>query len=249
MGTFTGKTAIIIGGTQGIGKAIVHSLADEGCNLIVLSHNKNNLTYVKKQFQGYSIDVKTYFCDVSSPDLTKITLEKIVQKHKKIHYLVNCAGVSIKESKGLVSNENFDLLVDSNLRYVYLACLIIGYSLEKEGVIVNISSIRGRTGTDSFSSIYAATKAGVMNLTKTFSIELAHELKVRVNCVAPGPVFPTNISSKWSEEQKKQLSESTLLKRLARPEEVASVVLFLLSDASSYITGQTIDVNGGLWMN
>lgn len=249
MKTFASKTALIIGGTQGIGRAIAESLAIEGCDLIILSHNKKNLSTTEKQLRKHSVGVRTYFCDISNHNLTKSTLESIIQENKEIHYLVNCAGTSIKEDKGLASNKNFNTLIDCNLRYVYLACLIIGYNLQPEGAIVNISSIRGRTGTDSFSSAYAAAKAGVINLTKTFSIELANESKIRVNCIAPGPVFPTKLSSKWSREQKRQLCEAVLLKRLARPEEIASVALFLLSDAASYITGQTIDVNGGLWMN
>ncbi len=240
------KTVLITGATGGIGKATSELLASNAYDLILLDRNKKALVLLASKIsKKYKIKAERYDCDLSKLE----DIEKIQSKVKRFDYLVNIAGKSLTQDKGLIDLQKFDTLIDSNLKSSYLTCMIFGYkSLNKGGAIVNISSIRARTGTDSYSSIYSAAKAGLLGLTKSMALELADK-NIRVNAVAPGPTYPTKTSKMWSMELRKNLSAKIPLKRLGKPIDVANTIKFLISDDSSYITGQTIDVNGGLWMN
>jgi NAD(P)-dependent dehydrogenase (short-subunit alcohol dehydrogenase family) len=152
------------------------------------------------------------------------------------------------KKKGETSSTNFDKLIAVNMKSVYLTSMIFGHHLMNNGgSIVNVSSIRAKTGTPSFSSSYAAAKAGVENLSKSFALELADK-NIRVNAIAPGATFPTKMSINWSEEIKTEITNTVPLKRLGSPEDMANGVYFLVSDLSTYITGQTLNINGGAWM-
>lgn len=239
------KTAIIIGASSGIGKAIAHKLAEHDCSLILLGISDDKGQAVTKELSEVT-KVEYYHADISS----RKDLETVSQKlsEREINFLINVSGISISQEKGVVDEANFDHLVDVNMKGVYLASIIFGHHLlQAGGSIVNISSIRAKTGTPSFSSGYAAAKAGVENLTKSFALELADK-QIRVNAIAPGATFPTKISQKWSEELKKEIIKSIPLGRLARPEDIANGAYFLVSDLSNYITGQTLNINGGAWM-
>lgn len=240
------KTVLITGATGGIGKATTELLALNSYDLILLDRSKKALVLLANKIsKKYNIKVEYYDCDLSKLE----DIEKIQSKIKRFDYLVNIAGKSVTQDKGLVDLQKFDTLIDSNLKSSYLTCMIFGYkSLNNGGAIVNISSIRARTGTDSHSSIYSAAKAGLLGLTKSMALELADK-NIRVNAVAPGPTYPTKTSKMWSVELRKNISAKIPLKRLGKPIDVANTIKFLISDDSSYITGQTIDVNGGLWMN
>ncbi|MDD3998743.1 MAG: SDR family NAD(P)-dependent oxidoreductase [Candidatus Shapirobacteria bacterium] len=246
---FTGKKIVILGGSSGIGLATAIFFNKYGAKVIIVSRDAKKLKIAKKNFKTGSTMVHTIVGDVSDPISMKHICNKIKDKFGKINYLVNAAGVSILQKPGIVDADAFLKLIEVNLKSVYLSSMHFGYGLLKNGgAIVNISSVRGRTGTSSFSQGYAVAKAGVINLTKTFAIELASK-KIRVNCVAPGAIYPTGMSKSWSKKLREDIAEGIPLGRLGKPQEVAKVILFLLSEDASYITGQTIDVNGGQWMN
>lgn len=233
----TGKSAIVSGTNSGIGLAIKQSLTAQGVRVIGINRKTTDE------------NSENYICDISDQKQVEETMKKIKKQTGNVDFLVNCAGISLKEKKGVCSAENFDALINNNLKGVYFCSMIAGYNLLNEGgSIVNISSIRARTGTTSCSSGYAAAKAGVINLTKTFALELS-ERSIRVNCIAPGLVYPTNMSKDLSKEEITTISQSIPLKRLGAPQDIADATLFLLSSSASYITGQTLDVNGGIWMN
>ena len=245
-----GRFAIVTGAASGVGRATATLLAKSGCNLFLIDLNDEKLLIVGSHLKKkYVVGVECYSLDVSRYDDLLGVKDEIKHKFGKINILVNCVGVSIQQKKGEVDEDIFDKLIKINLKSVYLSSMIFGYHLmNKGGSIINISSIRGRTGTPSYSSGYAAAKAGVINLTKSLALELASR-KVRVNSVAPGPTYPTSLSKNWNKKLRTEISSNIPLRRLARPEEIASAIGFLAADNSSYITGHTLDVNGGLWMN
>lgn len=245
----TNKTYVVTGGGSGIGKAVVSSLLQKGFKVIVLTRDSDKVSALNSELGNYSENLKSFICDVKNADEVEKVLGIVLKEYGYIDGLVNAAGQSINQQKGVIDDKTFDLLLSQNLKTVYVPSMIFGYSLiKKAGSIVNVSSIRGRIGTDSFSAAYAAAKAGVINLTKTFALELA-EKNIRVNCVAPGLTYPTELSKNWTQEFRETIAKTIPLKRLAKPEEISNVIEFLLSDKASYVTGQTIDVNGGLYMN
>jgi 3-oxoacyl-[acyl-carrier protein] reductase len=243
------KKALVIGGSSGIGLATVKQLIKMGVEVAILGRNIEKLENIKKELGTKKYPVRVFVADASNVDSMKVVFDLLKKEFGKIDYLINSAGISIFQKQGELDMKSFNKLIEVNLNSVYISSMLGGYGLiNKDGAIVNVSSIRGRTGTDSFSPGYAAAKAGVINLTKTFAMELASK-NIRVNCVAPGATYPTGLSESWPKELRDNIAKSIPLKRLGNPEEIARAVLFLLSDDASYITGQTLDINGGQWMN
>lgn len=243
------KRAIIFGGSSGIGLATTKLLGKKGVDLIIVSKNLHKLKTIKREIEKTGATIHVFAGDTSNLITMKSISKKIKNQFKKIDYLVNTVGISIPQKQGILNMEIFTKLIEVNLKSVYLISMLYGYEIMNQGgSIVNVASIRGRTGTDSFSAGYAAAKAGVINLTKTFAKELAVK-NVRVNCVAPGATYPTGMSKSWPKSLRDSIAQNIPLKRLGTPKEMAKVIVFLLSKNSSYVTGQTIDVNGGQWMN
>jgi len=243
------KKAVVIGGSSGIGLATVKQLINRGVEVAIIGRDISKLNEIRKKLGTNKSLIKVYESDASNIDSMKSVFILLKKEFGKIDYLVNSAGISIFQKQGKVDLKSFNKLVEVNLNSVYISSMLSGYELINDGgAIVNVSSIRGRTGTDSFSPGYAAAKAGVINLTKTFAMELAQK-NIRVNCVSPGATYPTGLSESWPLELKEEIAKSIPMKRLGKPEEIASAIVFLLSDDASYITGQTLDVNGGQWMN
>lgn len=233
------KVAVITGANSGMGKAIAQKLSSHGAKVFILGINRELGINTAKELGVTFIET-----DVTS----KEAIQDAATHIGAVHILINVAGISLQEQKGVISPENFDKIIAVNLKSVYLTSLIFGHHLMcNNGAIVNVSSIRAKTGTPSYSSAYAASKAGVENLTKSFALELA-EKNIRVNAIAPGATFPTKMSEKWNEKDKKEIIKKIPLKRLGSPVDMANGVYFLVSDLSSYITGQTLNINGGAWM-
>lgn len=245
----TSKNAVITGGSSGMGKAIAERLAKEGYNLSLIAQDKDKLESVKKAIVSeYKIRVEIYSCDVSSGEQVKNTFLKIKETFDHIDCLVNAAGATTHKTIDKITEDDFIKEIDVNLKGSFL-CIMSAFPLMKNGgSIVNIASIRGETGTPTSSPSYAAAKAGVINLTKTFALQLAKH-NIRVNCISPGAVWPTAMSQHWDEAKREKIAEEVPLKRIGAPEEIAGATYFLLSSESSYITGHTLDVNGGTFMN
>jgi len=240
------KTVVIAGGATGIGYAAAKKMIEHGANVIILGRTEETL---KSAVRNFGANASYCVCDISDLKSLKITAKKIKKETGGIDCFVNCAGIAREQKQGVLDEKIYDDLMRINLKGAYLCGMVFGYGLIKHGgAIVNIGSVRARTGTPSFSSAYAAAKAGVINLTKSLALELASK-KIRVNCVAPGAIYPTNISRGWTKKVRQSIASGIPMKRLGKPEEVADAVYFLSSDMSAYITGQTIDINGGLWMN
>jgi len=235
------KVAIITGASRGIGRAIALKLAERRCNVVVnyLKNKEKALDVVKlvKKCGAEGLAVKA---DVSKFNEVKEMVEKTIEKFGRIDILVNNAGViSKKYSIAEIDEEEWDRILNVNLKGTFNCCkAVVPYMIKQErGKIVNISSIAGRMG-GMVGVHYAASKAGILGLTYALASELA-KYNITVNAVAPNAVDTEMIS----EELKEKIAKLTPLKRIAKPEEVAHAVLFLIEN--DYITAEVIDVNGG----
>jgi len=240
------KVGIVTGAGSGIGKAIAKKLAQEGCNLVANDINETSLNNVVNEIQslGYrAIGVKA---DVANKTEVELLVKTTIQKYGKIDLLVNNAGIYPASPVTELKEEEWNRVIDVNLKGVFICSQeVVKYMIkQKSGAIVNIGSVDGKEPPGG-NAHYSAAKAGVMNITKTFALELA-KYGIRVNCVAPGWVATPNIlaNDRW-----KMIINKIPIGRLAKAEEIADGVLFLLSDSSSYITGEILDINGGLMMD
>lgn len=241
-----GKIGIVTGAGSGIGEAIAKKLAEEGCNLVATDINETSLNRVVNEIlsSGYkAIGVKA---DVASKAEVEFLVSATIQKYGKIDLLVNNAGIYPASPVTELKEEEWNRVIDVDLKGVFLCSQeVIKYMIkQKSGAIVNIGSVDGKEPPGG-NVHYSAAKAGVMNMTKSFALELA-KYGIRVNSVSPGWVATPNVlaNDRW-----KMIINKIPLGRLAKTEEIASGVLFLLTDYASYITGEILDINGGLMMD
>lgn len=232
------KIAVITGGTEGIGYEISRIFAEEGAIVYACARNE-------KQFDDTNI--KYRYCDVSSSESCENLFNEVISEHGKIDVLVANAGITRDSLTVKMTDEMFDTVVNTNLKGVFNIVRYVGPFMESNGggSIVTISSIVGEYGNIGQAN-YAATKAGVISMTKSWAKEFARKgVPVRVNSVAPGYTM-TNMLKTVPDNLLEKFANQTMLKRLGQPEEIANAVLFLASNMSSYITGSVIDVNGGM---
>lgn len=233
-----GKLAVVTGGAKGIGMEIALRFAEEGAKVVVadmteLSYNNEN--------------VKGYILNVADSAACKEFFDKITKEHGNIDILVNNAGITRDSMTRKMTDEQWDIVINVNLKGVFNLVRHIGPHMEVNGggSIINISSVVGEYGNIGQAN-YAATKSGMIGLTKSWAKEFARKgVPVRVNAVSPGYVM-TDILKTVPEELLEKFANFTMLKRLGQPREIANAVLFLASDEASYVTGHTLSVNGGM---
>ena len=232
---------LITGGTSGIGLATSKYLSINGLKTILIGRNKGkNLLNIK------SNNCLIYQCDVSDEKQVKNLYQKLKQNKIKLSGIVTCAGISTSESvknnaiKGFVSDISVNL-VGTLYTIIYGLPILVPNSS-----IVTISSVRALGGSPSGLG-YAASKAGVISLTKSLAVQLA-EKRIRVNCIIPGAVYPTGMSKKWTKDKISRIKSDIPLKKITKPEDISKAIHFLLSDNSSQITGETINISGGEYM-
>ncbi|MDP6670305.1 MAG: beta-ketoacyl-ACP reductase [archaeon] len=242
-----GRTAIVTGASRGIGKAIAFALAMHGAKVAVnYFENKEKAEEVVKEIEikgGKAITVKA---DVGNTEECAKMVERVKKEFGSIDILVNNAAITIDKTFKNSTKEEWDKIMTTDLDSLFNTVHpVIKIMLEQgSGSIVNIASASGETGF--FGQVsYSAAKAGVIGFTKALSKEVASK-GVRVNAVSPGIIGGTLISDKIPEDFQKKFVEMIPLRRLGKPEEIASTVFFLASDYSSYVTGQVLSVNGGL---
>jgi 3-oxoacyl-[acyl-carrier protein] reductase len=231
------KVALVTGGDRGIGRAISLALADKGCKVVVnYRKNEDEALKTKRMIEEKGAEAMVVKFNVANRDEVRSGVEKIVENFGKIDILVNNAGIL---GKGLgfedVDDEDWDEVLDVNLKGAFIVSQEVAKYMKK-GKIVNITSIAGRNG-GTVGVHYAASKAGLIGLTFAMAHHLAPD--IMVTGVAPGPVDTELIS----QEKKEQLSKLSPLGRIATPEEIAHVVIFLLEN--DYMTGTIVDINGG----
>lgn len=233
------KIALVTGAAQGIGKAIAAKLAEAGAKVIVSDINLELATQTAQELNGTAIKLNV-------ADLKEVEAE--VSKLGKIDILVNNAGITKDGLFIRMKKEDWDLVLSINLTGVFNLCKTISPLMMKQrsGKIINIASIVGEMGNIGQAN-YAASKAGVIGLTKTLARELATR-GVTVNAIAPG-FIQTAMTDKIPEEVKEKMKAQIPMGKLGQPEDIANTVLFLASSSADYITGQVINVNGGMLMN
>ena len=233
-----GKVAIVTGGAKGLGMEMALRFANEGATVIAADMTK--LSYEHKNVIGYILNV-------TNAEACKLFFDEIIEKYNQIDILVNNAGITRDSMTRKMSDDQWDLVMNVNLKGVFNLVRYVGPQMEVigGGSIINISSGVGEYGNIGQAN-YAATKAGMIGLTKSWAKEFARKgVPVRVNAISPGYIM-TDILKTVPEELLVKFAGLTMLKRLGEPSEIANAALFLASDESSYITGHTLSVNGGM---
>jgi 3-oxoacyl-[acyl-carrier protein] reductase len=240
------KVAIVTGGTKGIGKAICLLFAKQGAKVVAnFSKDVNAAEDLKKEAQSRGLTLGLFKTDVTQFDQVKEMVEETFAQYGKIDILVNNVGLVRDNFLMLMSDEDWESLLRANLTSLFHCCRIVIRKMipQRRGKIINISSISGMMGTPGQAN-YAATKGGMISFTKSLARELG-SFNIHVNAVAPG-LIESEVVSKMPKEKVEAIIKSSSLGRIGKPEEVASAVLFLASEDSDYITGQTIVVDGGI---
>lgn len=240
----SGKTAIITGGSRGIGRAIALKFAALGANVaVVYAGNQAAAAQVCEQAAAQGVTAQAYQCDVADFQAVKETVAAIKKAFPSVDILVNCAGITRDTLVAMMKEAQFDEVVDTNLKGTFnfiRQCTPI-FMKNRHGKIINISSVAGIMG-NAGQANYAASKAGVIGLTKSIARELASR-NVCCNAIAPG-MIQTDMTADFSEED--EMVRQIPLGRMGQPEEIAELAAFLAGDGSNYITGEVIRVDGGL---
>lgn len=242
------KVAIITGGSRGIGSAICLDFASKGANVVVnYSGNKEAALKTVAQCEEYGVKAIAIKADIGNSSEVEYLVQETMNAFGKIDILVNNAGITRDNLILRMSDQEFDDVIQTNLKGTYLCMKQISKIMIKQrhGRIINMSSVVGIAGNSSQVN-YAASKAGVIGMTKSLAKELARR-SITVNAVAPGYIR-TDMTSNLPEAVTKQLLDSIPLGRLGEVTDIAKTVSFLASDDASYITGQVINVNGGMLM-
>ncbi len=242
------KVAIVTGGSRGIGKEIALSMAREGADIaIIYGGNKVKAEETIKEIESLGRKARAYDCNVSDFNIVQETVKSIIADFEKIDILVNNAGITKDALIMTMKPEDFRDVIDINLNGIfYMTKQVTAHMMRKKtGSIVNISSISGMMG-NAGQANYVAAKAGVIGLTKTTAKEFASR-NIRCNAIAPG-FIATDMTEKLTDNIKNGVAEAVPLKRMGNTIEVANLAVFLASDKASYITGETIKVDGGLYI-
>jgi 3-oxoacyl-[acyl-carrier protein] reductase len=244
---FKDKVIVVTGSSRGIGKAIAIAFAKEGAKVVVSARNKENLKDVVSEIEQTGSPVLAIAADVANTDDAKNLIENTLEKFATIDVLVNNAGITRDNLLLRLTEEDWDSVIDTNLKGSFncIKASIKPMMKARAGVIINITSVVGQTG-NAGQSNYSASKAGIIGLTKSVAKEWASR-NIRVNAVAPG-FIETDMTSELAEKAKQELISSIPLAKLGNVENVADLVLFLSSPKAEYITGQVINVDGGMVM-
>ena len=241
-----GKTAIVTGATRGIGKGIAIEFANQGANVLFTYSSSEKLAkQLEHKFKDSDVIVKGYKSDASSFDESVTLIEKILKDFTEINILVNNAGITRDNLLMRMSQDDFDKVIEVNLKSVFNMTKAVQRTMlkQKSGSIINMSSVVGVKG-NAGQSNYAASKAGIIGFSKSIALELGSR-NIRCNVIAPG-FIETEMTEVLDEKVVEEWRNSIPLKRGGNPKDIAGTCVWLASDLSSYVTGQTIHVNGGL---
>lgn len=247
MSSLQGKIALVTGASQGIGRACALELAKAGATVALAARNVEKLEAVAAEIAAAGGSAKSYALDVSSEESIKSTAKAVLADHGAVHILVNNAGIT-KDGLALrMKLADFDDVLRTNLTGAFLLTQAVISSMMKArwGRVINITSVVGETGAAGQAN-YAASKAGLIGLTKSLAREFASR-GITVNAVAPG-FIQTAMTDSLTDDQKAGILTQIPLARYGTDADIAAAVAYLASDSAGYITGHTLDVNGGLYM-
>lgn len=244
----TGKTAIVTGASRGIGSAIAKTLAGEGANVAIIYAGNTAAAEATVQAitdkGGHCMAIQ---CDVADDAAVTAMVKTVKEQFGSIDILVNNAGITRDNIIMRMKEDDWQAVMNTNLTGAFHCIKAVSKFMmkQRQGAIVNISSVVGLTG-NAGQANYAAAKAGIIGLTKSVAKELASR-NIRANAVAPGCI-QTDMTNVLGEDAIEAMKQTIPMGRVAQPEEVAQAVLFLVSDCASYITGQVLNVDGGMVM-
>lgn len=243
----TGKVALVTGASQGIGRAIALSLAAQGATVALAARSADKLEAVASEITQNGGQAKAFALDVASEDSIRSCAKAVLADLGGCHILVNNAGITRDGLALRMKLADFDDVLRSNLTGAFLLTQAVISSMMKArwGRVINITSVVGETGAAGQAN-YAASKAGMIGLTKSLAREFASR-NITVNAIAPG-FISTAMTDALTEDQKAGILAQVPLGRYGTVDDIASAVSFLASDAAGYITGHTLDVNGGMYM-
>ena len=242
------KVVLVTGGSRGIGKEVAEIYAENGYDVVInYVSDRTDVEKIKKEFEEKKVKCLLIKADVSNSEDVEKMIEEAIKEFGKIDVLVNNAGITRDTLLMRMSEEDFDKVIEINLKGTYLVTKqVTKYMMKKrQGSIINLASVVGVVG-NAGQANYAASKAGIIGFTKSIAKELASR-NIRVNVVAPG-FIETDMTNILKDEVKENIGNQIPLKRMGTAREVAEVIYFLGTDKSSYITGQVINIDGGMVM-
>jgi 3-oxoacyl-[acyl-carrier protein] reductase len=241
------RVAIVTGASRGIGAAVAGGLASAGHHVVLVARSQDKLEAVRQQIESDGGSAEVRPCDLADGQAIADLVEAVAEDHKRLDILVNNAGITRDTLVLRMSDEQWDEVINVNLRSVFFACRAAARPMMrgKWGRIINISSVSGLVG-NAGQCNYAASKAGVIGLTKSLAKELAGKA-ITANCVAPGFV-ETDMTDVLPDAVKQGARELTPVRRFGQPAEIAAAVVYLASEAAGFTTGQVLAVDGGMTM-
>ena len=248
MTNMEGQVALVTGASRGIGKAIAKSLGAAGATVIGTATTEKGADAISAYMADEGISGKGMALNVTEPDSIADVIKAITADHKKIDVLVNNAGITRDTLLMRMKDEDWDAIINTNLTSIFRLskAVLRGMMKARAGRIISISSVVGSSG-NAGQTNYAAAKAGIVGFSKSMAREVGAR-GITVNVVAPG-FIDTDMTKELSDDQRDALLGNIPLNRLGNPKEIANAVLFLASDLGNYVTGETIHVNGGMYMS
>jgi NAD(P)-dependent dehydrogenase (short-subunit alcohol dehydrogenase family) len=245
----SGKTALVTGGGRGLGKAIALALSEAGADVALTSRTRDELEEACREISEYSAKVFYQDMDIRDTDSMRSFIQRVVNEQGSIDILVNAAGINIRSSFLEMTESDWDMVMDVNLKSVFLTSqIVLPHMINRQsGKIINIASLSSKIGLKGMAA-YCASKGGVSQLTKAMAVDFA-EYGINVNAIGPG-YFKTKLTEPvFNNSEKKDWVLSRIpMGKTGHPNDLAGAAVFLASTASDYITGQTIYVDGG-WLS